>query len=247
MNERNKPRWGKYFRLLTLWPALLLVWILRQAWAACSLLVAHRDDIERGNDRSEKADQGQRPNVQEESRRRNRNALNRIYEEYDLEEGTRRACGSYVPIPDLLKVSSEVDELRHSLNTPIGDRPKSGMSEQDLWSALGGKGRDLEDALAHIFDVDDPECQQAAATVIIQVRRELDPSPSVDDHLKAASELAARLEVDRISGNRALRRHEGHFLRILERRARWYLIRTIRPKDQHLRRSSRPKGSAASR
>jgi hypothetical protein len=221
-----------------------LIWLMHQLWRLLTLKRRRRVAAAQGAERIMKAAQERRDELQkiadkEADRAFKQGDLNRILKGYDFNSGKSLGSGKYAPLHDLMRQAANADTLHRELNIPIPKRPMSAASEEELWDAIGGRSPDIIEALGHLLVDGDPAAQNSAAEILIHLRRELTPIVHPDDHIKHTAELAARVKVRDISAEWT-RPVLNKVLRGLERKARWMLIRELRPEPGSQRRSSDP-------
>lgn len=153
-----------------------------------------------------------------------------IINKFNFETGRYVSNDTYAPIQELLAKSEECDLLRSSLSIP---RPKNifeNSPSDDLWKFIGGRNKEKEGALVDILQNDDIHAKNISIEYLLNLRRDITPRRDPILYIKAASELAARLKTDKEAEgkkiNELLRRK---YIRILERIARWRMIRKLQP------------------
>jgi hypothetical protein len=184
-------------------------------------------------------DELQKKAKKEADRALKQGALNRILTDYDFNNGKSLSSGGYAPLHELLDKADIADTLLLELNMTTPKRPLSSRSDQELWNAIGGHSPDIENALGHLLVDGDPVSQASAADILVHLRRELTPIVNPDDHIKNTAELAARAKVLGVS-EKCIPAVLNKILMRLERKARWILIRELRPDPKSQRRSSNP-------
>lgn len=238
-NEKTNPK-RKLFRGLC-YGLAAVIWMLALPWrlftmprrkrAAAAREAALREE-QKTNERKEREAQLKR----EGEIVRKREALLTLEKRYDFLRGVARESGKPVDADALEKAWVKYESLLTDLGRTLPPRPYELKADQDLWQLIGEESEDTHQSLAFLVDGQDEVAQEASAVALIQLRREMQPPRTVDEHVKAVAELAARLRLlkTQFHANR-----NAEMLRLIERRARWRLYRKLHLATQRGRRAPR--------
>lgn len=244
MNEANETTNPKSRLLSCLcFGGALVMWVLMLPWYLFTMPQRKRAAVAQEVALREEQQSIERKKLEAQAKRKNEiarksEALLTLEERYDFATGTARQSGKPADADAIEKAWIKYESLLNELGRSLSPRPYETKTDQGLWDMIGGEMEDTHRSLLFLTDEQDEIAREAAAVALIQMRRELQPLRSVDEHVKAVAELAGRLQLlnTRFHAEESPRRTKA--LRLIERRLRWRLYRKTRMETQRGRRAS---------